>query len=155
MLFGSCETATMEVYKNQPDEPYVDGMKHCGYCGSLDPKELADAIEQGNAVMHGADWKYGWPHKFYVDVPNIVAGNIVKLGGRYYTNDKGERVEEPFMEPAPAKCHCKFYSQHLALLDEETFDKVAPIISAACGIEFTRRNGKLYYKAPYHNYQKD
>ncbi len=155
MLFRDCKNAPMEVRNEKPNEPYVDGMKHCGFCGSLDPVELAEAIANGKATMHGTDWKYGYPHKFYVDVPNLVAGQIVRLGGTSRTNEKGERVDEPFMEPAPETCRCKFYVNHLALLDDETFEKVAPIINAECGVTFYKVDGKLRYDAPEYNYQKD
>jgi hypothetical protein len=135
--------------------PYDDGMKHCRYCGSLDPRELAEAIKQGKATMHGSDWKYGYPHKFYVDIPNLIAGKIVRMGGRYTTNEQGEPLDEPIMRPAPAMCMSKFYTEHLALLDEATFNEVAPIINAACGITFFKENGQLKYRTSPFNYQKD
>ena len=42
-----------------------DGYQHCSYCGSLHPRDLLDAIASG-ATLSGSDWKYGWPHKFYL-----------------------------------------------------------------------------------------
>jgi hypothetical protein len=154
-IFGSCETVGFGIREVRP--PYHDGLKHCGYCGSLEPVELAELIKAGKAILHGSDWKYGYPHKFYVDVENLMTGQIVDMGGKSYTDENGIRQNEPDMRPAPTMCHSKFYTNHLGLLDDETFDKVAPIISNACGITFTREcNGEkgLFYSTPYHNYQK-
>lgn len=47
----------------------------CGYCGSMHPRELAAAIRLG-ATVHWADFKYGWPHKLYVEnAPNRYEGH--------------------------------------------------------------------------------
>jgi len=121
------------------------GRLHCSYCGSLHPKELLemfDGVEPQprppipepsadttvgeakaaldahfEAMRHwkgldGADWKYGWPHKFY-----LVPG------------------------------HAKFYSQHLADLDGEAFDRVAAVIVAFGRVEFSKDDqGRLGYR---------
>lgn len=39
----------------------------CSYCGSVNPDELA---AEPSWKAEWADMKYGWPHKFYVDIPN-------------------------------------------------------------------------------------
>lgn len=39
--------------------------RRCSYCGSLHPEDLMKVLGEG-ARLGGADWKYGWPHKFYV-----------------------------------------------------------------------------------------
>lgn len=52
----------------------ADGHQHCTYCGSLSPESAAAALRAG-AAAHWADWKYGWPHKAYLDnVPDARAG---------------------------------------------------------------------------------
>lgn len=126
-----------------------EGFKACGYCGSMDPVELSELIEAGKATMSGSDWKYGWPHKFYVDVVNPHPDKIVEKsstwqGGVCLNRETG---------PQGPKLHFKFYANHLGLLDDETFAKVAPIISGACGIKWERDEGGLRYTAPCHNYQ--
>lgn len=40
----------------------------CDYCGSLHPSEVVRLLNAG-AGIHFADWKYGWPHKAYLDNP--------------------------------------------------------------------------------------
>jgi hypothetical protein len=149
MLFGSCENSVKQGY-----EVRKDGFKHCGYCGSMDPVELAELIEKGEATLHGSDWKYGYPHKFYVDIPNPNAGQIVQIGSKcYYQGDK--YIDEPIMGPDSEYLHLKFYTEHLRLIDDASFEKVAPIISKACGITFIRDDiGLLKYSAPYAGYQK-
>jgi hypothetical protein len=39
----------------------------CNFCGCINPEDLA-AEPQWRAAW--ADWKYGWPHKFYIELPN-------------------------------------------------------------------------------------
>lgn len=41
--------------------------RRCSYCGSMHPEDLV-TIARGR--VDWADRKYGWPHKFYVHVPN-------------------------------------------------------------------------------------
>lgn len=45
-----------------------EGRQHCAYCGSLHPSEVVALLKAG-AGIHFADWKYGWPHKAYLDNP--------------------------------------------------------------------------------------
>lgn len=41
--------------------------RRCSYCGSMHPEDLAAEPEWR---AEWADRKYGFPHKFYVDIPN-------------------------------------------------------------------------------------
>lgn len=118
-MFGSCVTHGFEVRDN--------GFRHCKYCGSIHPEDLYNLLIEGKVTLGGSDWKYGWPHKFYV----YEKGNL-RLSG------------------------AKFYNNHLSteLLDEETFNKVVDTINLHSGITFERKEGKLYYSAPYAGYQK-
>lgn len=51
-------------------------LRGCSWCGSMHPADLAAAIRAG-ATGSWADFKYGWPHKWYVDgVPNPHAGML-------------------------------------------------------------------------------
>lgn len=43
--------------------------RRCPHCGSLHPEDMAEAVRAGSK-LELADMKYGWPHKFYLDVPN-------------------------------------------------------------------------------------
>ena len=42
--------------------------RHCDYCGSLHPEDLAKYLREGTVTrLSPADRKYGWPHKFYTE----------------------------------------------------------------------------------------
>lgn len=53
-----------------------EDFRRCSYCGSINPDDLITLANQKDLHFEVADWKYGWPHKVYVD------------GGRikFYTN---------------------------------------------------------------------
>ena len=121
-----------------------DGFKCCSYCGSMDPVELAKLIEQGDATMSGSDWKYGYPHKFYVKIKNPNPDKEVVVGNNRYGEIYGKK--EYFEH--------KFYTNHLELIDIETFNKIIVFINNACGIIFKRDENGLRYLAPCYGYQK-
>lgn len=47
--------------------------RRCSYCGSVNPEDLA---AESSWTANWADQKYGWPHKFYVDIPNRDPGRL-------------------------------------------------------------------------------
>ena len=107
-------------------EKREDGLRHCSYCGSFHPDDLANALQANTARLGGSDWKYGYPHKFYV-----------------YPMGK------------PGSIDGKFYTRHLLDLSDEDFSRIAPLVSAASGIEFVRdEQGEMMYRAPYHGFQR-
>ena len=83
--------------------PYGFPFRTCGYCGSIYPEDLFNALSRPRRLgpcaarvepddlpgrrfirhtcrvsLGGADWKYGWPHKFYVEgIENPLAGRPV------------------------------------------------------------------------------
>lgn len=131
----------------------------------------------GGAKLGGSDWKYGWPHKFYVEgIPNPIAGRPHRSYG--YCNsprqdeiDKGDweryqdgfdsRTGEPKFSyrkvystyPAPAMVHAKWYNEHLLDLSTEAFAVVAPVLLEKAGIRFEIVDGRLRYAAPYAGFQ--
>jgi|ERR1700687_324385 len=151
------------TWETREGEPYIDGFRHCSYCGSLHPEDLIAALKAG-ATMHGSDWKYGWPHKFYVTVPNHIAGKVVEMGGESgpnITEDTPGAVKrdgywhKPFMEPAPATCQSKFYNTHLGDCSDEVLAELVPLLKARTGIEFNRDPEKgIGYRAPSPGYQR-
>lgn len=58
-----------------------DGYRRCFYCGSLTCEDFVEAIERGDFV-EVADWKYGGPHKAYVDLVNDEPGKLYYVGSR-------------------------------------------------------------------------
>lgn len=53
------------VWRVVRGEPF----RRCSYCGSLHPEDFLAAAKAGGRVDRTVDWKYGWPHKVYIDVP--------------------------------------------------------------------------------------
>lgn len=39
----------------------------CSYCGSMTVGEAILRLKTAGTRYSGADWKYGWPHKFYIE----------------------------------------------------------------------------------------
>jgi hypothetical protein len=63
--------------KLHPSHDVPMAFRTCSYCGSIHPEDLLQALKAG-ATLGGADWKYGWPHKFYVEkIPNPNEGQLV------------------------------------------------------------------------------
>lgn len=126
----------------KPLDPYKYSGRKCSYCGSIHPLEAVVLIETG-AEIHCADMKYGWPHKFYLDAPNEVAGERVEIGGRYDANGF-----TPHYEPAPKTQQLKLYSEHFLDLDDDELKRVSDVILAKTGIEFVREadTGRLKWR---------
>lgn len=38
----------------------------CSFCGSISPETAEQLLNAEFPHASGSDWKYGWPHKFYV-----------------------------------------------------------------------------------------
>jgi len=70
-----------------------DSFRSCPYCGSVHPDDLVEALKHG-ASLTGSDWKYGFPHKFYVrgGPPNMI---------KYYTVHLLDMSNEAFDAFAP------------------------------------------------------
>src|SRR5258707_13410875 len=61
-------------------EPARDHNRRCWYCGSIHPDDLLTQLRLG-ATLDSADWKYGWPDKFYLNgIANELAGQTGWLG---------------------------------------------------------------------------
>jgi hypothetical protein len=91
--------------------PYAYPFRTCGYCGSMHPDDLLGFLVPPRGVLlNEADWKYGWPHKFYVEgIPNPLAGMPICSGGR-----GGPDAKDHAIGTGPATTHAKFYTEHLA-----------------------------------------
>ncbi len=90
----------------------------CSYCGSLSPEAALELLEK-DVSASGADWKYGWPHKFYIKAAKNGAGKFYsrhlydadtetlnklteildrKLGIFFILDDKGLRYSAPYFD---------------------------------------------------------
>jgi hypothetical protein len=134
----------------------VPTFRTCSYCGSIHPADLAAALESGAAKLGGSDWKYGWPHKFYVEgMPNLFEGAEC----RYGTSSKwegGVHTETPLIGKPTKTIHAKWYNEHL--LDEGYGEaergKLIVLLEEHAGILFIVEGGRLQYRAPHAGYQR-
>jgi hypothetical protein len=134
--------------------PFADRgetFRTCFYCGSIHPEDLLKALDAGGK-LGGSDWKYGWPHKFYVDVPNPEPDRLFEMGGetRWTDNpcprccDAAGAVKPEYASPEVDRCgscyghrkervhtphmstretlHAKWYNEHL---QDEGYDPEA------------------------------
>lgn len=110
--------------------------RRCSYCGCVHPDDLA---AETNVRVHWADMKYGWPHKFYVDIPNrdpdrqfVISSAIHQpRDGQWLTvadadstleevlerggYGEGSKYRPQFVQLGTRKNHYgKFYTAHLA-----------------------------------------
>jgi hypothetical protein len=122
-------------------------LRSCSFCGSMHPTDMAAALQAG-AQAHWADFKYGWPHKLYVDnIPNPHAGLIESRSSASYPQEPTEEERKRYQhwrqegarwhgwdeEPASAKTHGKFYTEHL----QDATDEERAVIERAMGLHFT------------------
>jgi len=108
-------------------------------------------------TLGGADWKYGWPHKFYVygiRNPDPNRERVVgHTGGGGLPSGVVTRLvsaKEPFLS-------AKFYNVHLT--DDGFDDEARAALFAAVeehgGIKFSIDDeGRLKYRAPHYDYQR-
>jgi hypothetical protein len=142
-------------------EPARDRLRRCWFCGSVHPEDLLAALRSG-AQLEGADWKYGWPHKFYVrGIPNELRGQVVKVGsrcgllrdrdGKLNVEDPTEaelargRYDRPIMGNAPADAVVKFYTEHLVDAGEALDDLRAEILRQT-RIDFVVEGESIKYR---------
>lgn len=138
--------------KRNPDgEPF----RRCNYCGSIHPEDLLSALST-DAQLGGSDWKYGWPHKFYVEIPNENRDRQAEIGGKsYFDEEKGESVYEPTYG-AEGDFHAKWYNVHLQDqgYDDEALEALLRRLTETSGIEWGVTEGKVWYKAPHFGFQR-
>lgn len=156
-----------------PENDHVPAFRTCSYCGSIHPEDLLNALRAG-AKAGGSDWKYGWPHKFYVDgIPNTNAGNLVSgtsgsMAGPLTPEKRAElqRYVMPGGElevtedadgrgyrfnvrnPDGPTTHGKWYNVHLMDLSPAAFDELVPLLLQHTGIKFERDEKGIKYSAP-------
>lgn len=164
------ETAGDSPFRYGPwswDEPR-DGehFRRCSFCGSVSPDDLA---AEPVWRPEWADRKYGWPHKFYVDIPNRNPDRLYCVG----TQSGGDAPRGPawvavedFTEEQRAivdrdrmtsdrlvaahfgtrpNHHGKFYTVHLS--DPAIDPAVKADIERRSGIAFTFTDGRVSWSA--------
>jgi len=57
--------ATQDIWNERQGSKY----KHCSYCGSISLQDFYDILKNTDYFIELADQKYGYPHKFYINIP--------------------------------------------------------------------------------------
>ncbi|MHB2016975.1 MAG: hypothetical protein ACYCW6_08535 [Candidatus Xenobia bacterium] len=146
-----------EIYWRSPRGrdrgPYMETFRTCSYCGCIHPEDLLNALNAG-ATLGGSDWKYGWPHKFYVEhIPNPIAGQMVEVG---WTVSNGVTTTTPTMGTAPPFVYAKWYNQHFQDdgYDNEALAALLSAVSEHSGIQWEKDERGVKFRAPHGGYQK-
>ena len=70
------------------EEPrHGEHFRRCSYCGCVHPVDL---VAEAEWRAEWADFKYGWPHKFYVDIANRDPERLYVVGStsRFAESDR-------------------------------------------------------------------
>jgi len=98
----------------------------CSFCGSITPADMIALMQTEGTEYSGSDWKYGFPHKFYIEAV-IEPIDHYCIGATY----QGDSVSD-FQYHTKAREHLKFYTVHMGdATDEQVSDwnvKVAPLL---------------------------
>jgi hypothetical protein len=100
-----------------PDTIYRPGYgyssyRNCGYCGSIHPEDLMTiALAPDSKIkIGGSDWKYGYPHKFYIEnIPsNRTDAREVRTSGNAGSKEEAEaRAKEYLRDGCTAEVYCE------------------------------------------------
>lgn len=134
---------------NDPTHTHYDNFqtfRTCSYCGSIHPIDLLSALKNG-ATVHGSDWKYGWPHKFYIEkVPNkypdlpVVASWVSHIeNGKSVLLCEGDHPAGPYH-------HAKWYNKHfLDIANTPLFIELRDAIYAKHKVYFNIDDKGLFF----------
>ncbi len=109
----------------------------CTFCGSLSVADVLAVLQLPGTRYSGADWKYGWPHKFSIEPACepyracVSAGPGPKDFG--YTEKKNH--------------YAKFYSNHLRDASTEQMSLWESIAVPLLGIHFDLQGQRLHWRA--------
>ena len=119
----------------------------CSYCGSITVADMLVAMRTPGTRFSGADWKYGWPHKFYLHIPCEPYTRVVG------STSHGGEITDVQTAIDTSRFH-KFYSLHMIDATAEQFAEWSRVCSPLLGILFDiAPDGKLLWSAPRPGYQ--
>lgn len=99
----------------------------CSWCGSMSVEQAIRLLTTPGTRYSGSDWKYGWPHKFYIHREG------------WKNSDDGPH---------------KFYVTHLSDATHADFIQFCALSAKLLGVTFVRRmDGSLRYSAVCQGFQ--
>lgn len=112
-------------FPQKKDEPF----RTCSYCGSIRPEDLLKLFQaEQQPRADEADWKYGYPHKFYFTIPKPGA-LLVPIGPSEFTERYPEGKVPDHLLGYDLSWWGKFYTRHLTELDRLEFNQLAPYMT--------------------------
>jgi hypothetical protein len=114
-----------------------DGRPTCSYCGSLTVADAIKAFQTPGVRWSGCDWKYSWPHKFYIEIPCEPYRKCTSKG-------PGEH------DLGYSECRYdfhKFYAEHLVDATPEQLEQWNRIVEPITGIGYELDGDWLKYSA--------
>jgi hypothetical protein len=151
-------------------------VEHCNYCGSITVARAIEGLKTPGTRFSGTDHKYGWPHKFQIDIPNPNPEALVPCGltstdsrgqsvnkdtpGAYFTPFDRKLTPEvalsvgasgywflPVMGRFP-RVYGKFYNAHLKQVTPEQFAEFDALSRRIFGVAWMMEGNKLAYRVP-------
>jgi hypothetical protein len=94
LRYGADRLAEVCIYQPSRDDA---SFRTCHWCGSVHPQDLLK-LRDAQRIAHvdrSVDWKYGWPHKVYVDVKNADQNQLYAIGSA--SSDERPTVGGPWV----------------------------------------------------------
>jgi hypothetical protein len=128
-----------------PEVVVADVRPTCEYCGSITVADFLAALQTPGTHYSGSDWKYGYPHKFYIEIP--CEPYRTTSCTRSETID-GQRVHTVEWAERTTRNH-KFYTEHLLDATDDELAEWERIAAPLLGVRFFKNaDGALMYLAP-------
>lgn len=134
--FGAPDFRVYPSHHDDPRDPYL----HCSYCGSLTVADALRFLQTPGTAWSASDWKYGWPHKFYVEVPCEP-----HLFPASYRIENGQKVDVQYS--TRSKHHLKFYTTHLKDATPAQLEQWNTHIAPIVGVRFEQDGEQLRWFA--------
>jgi hypothetical protein len=133
------------AYSFTPARDSHDPHSRCTYCGSLTVADAIKAMQTPGTHYSGSDWKYGWPHKFYIEIPCEPH--------EYEAGTKVEAGQLMRLFSSRSFLYRKFYTTHLLDATPEQFADFSILSREFFGITWSLRTNEqgvrdIYFIAP-------
>lgn len=125
-----------------PAEP--DIYPTCSYCGSIPISVALASLVKKGTTYSGCDWKYGWPHKFYIDISCEAYKSCV--GGKSEQQADG-KMKNVYQFGVREKRHHKFYADHIVDATTDELEMWNRIAGPLLGVKYQRVDGKMKFMA--------